>query len=345
MHLWAMKHKNISIFIPHAGCPYQCAFCNQRTITAQQKLPHAEDVRYICSKALSEMPDISDTEIAFFGGSFTAIPESYMLELLEAAQEFIGTDKFSGIRISTRPDCISRKILEILKKYHVTAIELGAQSMSNSVLKANYRGHTAEQVIKAAKLIQHDGFSLGLQVMFGLYKSTWADELETGWQIRDLHPDTVRIYPVVILKGTKLAEYYQSGYYSLFPFAEAVAFIGQQMMQYQEAGIRVIKCGLHASEFVENAMLGGYYHPAFRELCENHIYLQKINSLIVNALDNGQPVPEVFAVRPDCISKATGQKKANLNYFQETYQIKIKITGDENLDLYEVKSAEGAICI
>ncbi|MBR1553778.1 MAG: radical SAM protein [Oscillospiraceae bacterium] len=339
------KHKNISIFIPHAGCPYQCSFCNQRTITAQETLPHAEDVKRICSQALAEMPDSSDTEIAFFGGSFTAIPQGYMLELLESAQEFIGEGKFSGIRISTRPDCISREILEILKSYHVTAIELGAQSMSNRVLQANRRGHTAEQVVKSAKLIQKYGFELGLQVMFGLYQSTWSDELETGWQIRDLHPDTVRIYPVVILKDTRLAEYYQSGYYQLFPFEEAVAFIGQQMMQYQETGIRVIKCGLHASEFVEKDMLAGYYHPAFRELCENHIYLQKINSQIVDALNRKQNPPEVFAVRPDCISKAIGQKRSNLHCLESRYGIKIKIIGDDNLKLYEIKSAEESACI
>ena len=340
-----MKHKNISIFIPHAGCPYQCSFCNQKIITAQEKLPHAEDVRKICSQALAEMKDISNTEIAFFGGSFTAISRAYMLELLESAQEFIGENKFSGIRISTRPDCISREILEVLKKYHVTAIELGAQSMSNTVLKANHRGHTSEQVVRASKLIQDYGFELGLQVMFGLYKSTWSDELETGWQIRALKPDTVRIYPVVILKNTKLAEYYQSGYYQLFDFHEAVAFIGQQMKEYYQAGIKIIKCGLHASEFVEKDMLGGYYHPAFRELCENHIYLSAMNSLIVNAIDKNQKIPEIFAVRPDCISKAVGQKKANVNYFQEKYQIKIKIIGDKNLDVYAVKSAEESVCI
>lgn len=339
------KHKNISIFIPHAGCPYQCSFCNQKVITAQEKLPHAEDVKRICSQALAEMKDISGTEIAFFGGSFTAIARDYMLELLESAQEFIGTEKFLGIRISTRPDCIDREILDILKQYHVTAIELGAQSMSNTVLRANHRGHTAEQVVKSSKLIQKYGFELGLQVMFGLYRSTWNDELETGWQIRDLKPDTVRIYPVVILKNTKLAEYYLSGYYQLFPLEEAIPFIGQQMEQYHEAGIKVIKCGLHASEFVESEMLGGYYHPAFRELCENHIYLHEINSLIVKAMMQNQKIPKVFAVRPDCISKAIGQKKANLNWIETHRHVKIKIIGDDNLDLYEVKQAEGSACI
>jgi hypothetical protein len=134
-------------------------------------------------------------------------------------------------------------------------------------------------------------------------------------------------------------------YYQLFDFHEAVAFIGQQMKEYYQAGIKIIKCGLHASEFVEKDMLGGYYHPAFRELCENHIYLSAMNSLIVNAIDKNQKIPEIFAVRPDCISKAVGQKKANVNYFQEKYQIKIKIIGDKNLDVYAVKSAEESVCI
>lgn len=332
-----MKHKNISIFIPHAGCPYQCAFCNQKIITAQEKLPHAEDVRKICSQAISEMSDISDTEIAFFGGSFTAIPEIYMLELLQAVQDFIGEDKFSGIRISTRPDCITPEILEILKNYHVRAIELGAQSMSDQVLLANHRGHTSEDVRKSSELIKKSGFELGLQMMIGLYQSTWLDEEETKNQILKLHPDTVRIYPVVVLKHTRLAELYQSGIYQLFSFQDVIRNSARFMQSFQKAGIRVIKCGLHASEFVEKDMIAGYYHPAFRELCESHIYLLKINSLIVQALDNQLNPPEVLAVRPDCISKAVGQKKANIHYIQEHYGIDLKIIGDANLELYQVK--------
>lgn len=336
-------HKNISIFIPHAGCPYQCSFCNQKIITAQDSLPHAEDVRNICQKALSEMPDITDTEIAFFGGSFTAIPRPYMLELLEAAQEFIGKNKFSGIRISTRPDCINREILDILKSYHVTAIELGAQSMSNQILKVNHRGHTAEDVIQASGLIRQYGFALGLQVMVGLYQSSWSDESETGTKIRALHPDTVRIYPVVILHHTELADLYQSGKYQIFPFEDVVSFVGRQMMEYHHAGIKVIKCGLHASEFVRNEMIGGYYHPAFRELCENILYREKMEHLISTSHDAGKY--RTFAVRPDCISKAIGQKKSNLKFFQEHYGIRIKIIGDENSALYQVNLTEESACI
>ncbi len=326
-------HNNIAIFVPHAGCPFRCSFCNQNTITEQEHLPRAEDVRRICRQAFAEIKHKSQTEIAFFGGSFTAMPEPYMRELLEAAQEFLGEGKFSGIRISTRPDCIDDEILTFLKSYHVTAVELGAQSMCNSVLQANHRGHSVEDVQQASRKIQQHGIELGLQVMTGLYQSSWQNERETGERIRALRPATVRIYPVVVLSNTLLAKYYQSGKYILFPFEEMVQFVSEQMALYHQAGIRVIKCGLHASEFVQKDCLAGYYHPAFRELCENIIYRKKMLALFQ---ESGQ-TKTIFSVHPNCFSKAIGQKKSNLQYFQETFQKKIQIIGDDDLLLYEVK--------
>lgn len=329
-----MKHSNISIFIPHIGCPHRCSFCDQRTISGAEKIPHGDDVREICEKALAEVKSPENTEIAFFGGSFTAIPRAYMTELLEAAYSFVGEGKFKGIRLSTRPDCIDREVLTILKKYGVTSIELGAQSMSNKVLKANQRGHSADDVEKAAKLIREFGFELGLQMMVGLYKSDMADEFETLDKIAAIRPDTVRIYPVVILDGTKLGELYKSGEYSTFSFDEVIEFAAIAMMKFEYEGIKVIKCGLHASEFVERDMLGGFYHPAFRELCESNIYRRKMEELIAYETKSGFDF--VFAVNSTCISKAMGHKKSNVEYFKNQ-GINIKIIGDENIPKYQVE--------
>ena len=252
-----MGHSNISVFVPHIGCPHMCAFCNQRTITGTEKIPHADDVKRICTQAMNEVKDVSQTEIAFFGGSFTAVPREYMLELLGAAQEFIGNDKFKGIRISTRPDYISTEILDILRDNHVTAIELGAQSMSDVVLKANERGHTVQDVENAAKLIKSYGcFDLGLQMMIGLYKSNRETELETWSKIAALSPKTVRIYPVVILNGTRLGELYKSGEYKPMDFDEVVKICSYLLTEADKLGIDVIKLGLHASEVVEEQMAG-----------------------------------------------------------------------------------------
>ncbi len=330
-----MKHKNIAIFVPHAGCPHACSFCNQKTITAQSKLPHAADVQHVCTQAFSEISDRQNTEVAFFGGSFTAIDRSYMLELLQAVQPFLGMEGFAGIRISTRPDCIDAEILTLLKKYGVSAIELGAQSMCDHVLSVNHRGHTAQQVESASRLIREFGFELGLQMMVGLYGSSAEDEYFTLKRIMELHPDTVRIYPVVVLKGTALAKLYESGEYRLFPMEDVLGFCADALWKFHQTGISVIKCGLHASEFVEQDMTAGFYHPAFRELCEGRVY----RSLIASEIGEWSESGVVIAVHPSEVSKATGHKRENLRYFQEK-GIKLKIIGDHNLKKYQCEIRE-----
>ncbi len=323
-----MKHKNIAIFVPHAGCPHACSFCNQKAITAQDALPRAADVQRICAQAYADIADRANTEVAFFGGSFTAIPKDYMLELLEAVQPFLGEHGFAGIRISTRPDCISREVLTLLKQYGVTAIELGAQSMSDSVLAANERGHTAQDVVHACALIREYGFELGLQMMVGLCLSALADEYSTVEKLVEIHPDTVRIYPVVVLKGTALARLYEAGEYRLYDFEQTVDFCADAILRFETEGISVIKCGLHASEFVEQDMTAGFYHPAFREICESRLYRHAMERKLFAAGSY------TIAVHPACISKAVGQKKTNLLYFQEKGII-VKITGDEHLKKYQ----------
>lgn len=325
-----MKHSNISIFIPHVGCPHQCSFCDQRTISGAQHLPDGNEVREICSQALAEIKSPENTEIAFFGGSFTAIPRDYMTELLEAAEEFVGEGKFSGIRCSTRPDCIDDEIFSLLKQSGVTAIELGAQSMSEKVLELNERGHTSADVVKAAGLIKNYGFELGLQMMTGLYGSSVQTDMETFNKLAELCPAVMRIYPVVILSGTKLAELYKSGEYVPYSFDEAVELCSEILQYADEKGIRVIKCGLHASEFVEQDMVGGFYHPAFRELCESRIYLRKIEELA-----EGCSYVHISVPSRD-ISRAVGHKKSNIEYFrQKGIEIKVSGSADDKISVIE----------
>lgn len=337
-----MKHSNISIFVPHAGCPHKCSFCDQKTISGTQRPPKAQDVHRICTQALNEVKDRKNCEIAFFGGSFTAIERSYMISLLEAAYDYVGENGYKGIRISTRPDFIDREVLDILKAYGVTAIELGAQSMVNKVLEANERGHTAEDVYKASELIREYGFELGLQMMAGLYKSSVDDEFDSLKSMTEIHPDTMRIYPVVVLRGTRLAELYESGEYKLLPFDTVTRICALMLLSFDANDIEVIKCGLHASEMVERDMVAGFYHPAFKEICESLIYRWRMEELIAYNAPSvaGERIWEyVFAVNPSCISKAMGHEKSNYKYFYETKTgippIKIKVVGDENIPKYQ----------
>ena len=219
-----MKHANIALFIPHNGCPHQCSFCNQVRITGMQKQPSPQDVISAVTTARESLGErLHKAEIAFFGGSFTAVEPNYMRSLLETASTFVKSGTVAGIRISTRPDALEAPVLDLLKRKGVTAIELGAQSMDDSVLAMNGRGHTAQQVREASRRIRDNGFSLGLQMMTGLYGSSAKQDRQTAEELAQLRPDTMRIYPTVVMEGTRLAELYQQGLYHPMELDEACA--------------------------------------------------------------------------------------------------------------------------
>ena len=217
------KHYIIPIFVPHLGCPNDCVFCNQKSISGQTKQVTKEDVKEIIEEHLKYIKKDSKVEVAFFGGSFTGIEEEKQEELLSAAYEYIKQKKVESIRISTRPDYIDKKILKRLKKYKVKTIELGVQSANDYILKKAGRGHTFNDVEKASKLIRWYGFNLGHQMMVGLPESTTVDEINTAKQLIKLKPKMVRIYPVLVLKGTKLEKDYQDEKYKALTVVQAQA--------------------------------------------------------------------------------------------------------------------------
>ncbi len=292
--------------------------------------PTSYDVRRILAQAVKDLgPDSKNAEIAFFGGSFTAIDREYMITLLEATREYIGV--FKGIRISTRPDCIDKDILEILKSYCVTSIELGAQSMDNDVLFVNRRGHTAQDVINASQLIKEYGFSLGLQMMTGLYKSSYEKDIYTAKQFIKLRPDTVRIYPTITMKNTYLAELYDKGEFIPNSIEDSIEVCSRLINMFTEVNINIIRLGLHYSESLIQNSLGNNYHPAFKELCENRIFYNKFLEE-VNVLNSKDVV--VYIIE-NSLSKFLGQKKSNLNKLNELgYKIDIKF--DNTLEKYEL---------
>lgn len=306
-----MKHANVAIFVPHNGCPHQCSFCNQRSITGKLSQPTPQDVLQAVRIAQSSLgATAAAAEIAFFGGSFTAIERGYMVSLLRAASPFVKTGEFAGIRISTRPDCIDDEILTLLKNFGVTSIELGAQSMDDRVLQLNHRGHTAKQVETAARLIKAYDFTLGVQMMTGLYGDTVQGSLQTAEKLAALNPNQVRIYPTVIMCGTELGDRFLRGEYTTLSLDETVELCAQLLDFFEDRGIAVIRLGLHSSSELERDMLSGPWHPAFRELCENRrLFLKIIKMLTQTHIPQGKIT---LTVNPKSISKAVGQKKSNL---------------------------------
>lgn len=323
-----MKKGNISIFVPHMGCPCVCSFCNQKTITGKNESPTAQDVKNAVDTALKRKG--YEYEIAFFGGSFTAIDRDYMIQLLEAAYPYVKSGQVSGIRISTRPDCIDREILDILKKYGVASIELGAQSMDDEVLDANKRGHTAQDVVNASVMIKEYGFELGLQMMTGLYLDTYEKAISTAKKIIELQPKTVRIYPTVVLKGTYLADLYLAEQYHPLDVDDSAELCAELVGLFEQANIKIIRLGLHSSRDIKENMLAGGFHDSFGEIVKSRIMLNKILAL--------PPSDYQVFVNPKSLSKLKGNNKRNIYFLLERgYNIKIITDNGVGIDQLRIK--------
>lgn len=309
-----MKHVNVALFVPHAGCPHNCSFCDQRAITGEQGFPTPLDVETAVETALrSGQVDPASSEIAFFGGSFTALPRERTRPLLERAADYVRRGLFRGIRLSTRPDAMNEETANYLKNYGVTAIELGAQSMGPEVLRRNERGHTPEDTCRAAEVIHRAGIELGLQMMTGLPGDSDQGALDTARRLAALHPATMRIYPTLVLRGTRLAAWYEQGIYTPSRLDDTVSLCARLLDDFERESIRVIRLGLHASESLQQNLLAGPWHPAFRELCEGELfYRAALDALSLH------PAGEYRLLVPiGCVSKAVGQGKRNLKRLEQ----------------------------
>lgn len=326
------KKYNIPIFVPHKGCPYDCVFCNQKRITGQIKETVPDDVTEIIERYLKTLPQDASIEAAFFGGSFTGIPIEEQSALMERVEPYIKSGRIDGIRLSTRPDYINDEILLNLKKYGVSTIELGVQSMIGEVLCASNRGHSSEQVKKAAELIHQYGFNLGLQQMTGLPEDTPERSIETARELIALKPACVRIYPTLTIKDTALETLYREGKYIPQTVDEAVKLCKTLVLMYEENNINVIRVGLQPTDEInENAsVVAGPFHAAFGELVESEIYYDMIVS------QEPQGDIEIY-VNPREISKACGNKRRNIVRLKERLGINAKVKGDNKLRKREVR--------
>lgn len=304
----------IPVFIPHLGCPHDCVFCNQRRISGALRPAAAQDVTREIEKGLSHCQIPS--QLAFYGGSFTAIPVSEQLALLGAAQPYIRSGDLESIRLSTRPDAIDEPTLERLRGHGVSVIELGAQSMDDEVLKKSGRGHSAEDTVCAAGLIKRAGFSLVLQMMTGLPGSDVERDIESARRIIALSPDGVRIYPTVIIKDTPLYELWRAGKYSEHTVEDAVSVCAQILPMLERAGITVIRLGLNPTdELSGGSAAGGAYHPALGELVKSRVLLNRVREMLTST-PHGQkllasPRELRLLTSPACVSQLIGQHRCN----------------------------------
>lgn len=330
-------HANIPVFIPHLGCPNMCVFCNQRTISGVDAFDVSSVKREI-EGALLTIPEGCETEIAFFGGSFTGIDRSLMTELLEIAYTYIKKGRVSSVRCSTRPDYIDEEVLEILRRYGVGTIELGLQSSSERVLKTTKRGHGFTEEERAVRLITKAGFTLVGQMMIGLPESTLEDEIKTADFIIKSGASAARIYPTVVFRSTELCAMAERGEYTPISTEEAVLRSLAVYEKFYDAGVEVIRIGLQSTEGVrdEAELYGGASHSAIGELVLNEFYYKRIKNALLS--ENLPKDAQVFIKVPKgAVSKAVGQRKTNkLRLIEEFSLKKLSFREDETLSSGEV---------
>ena len=326
------SHYIIPIFVPHEGCPHDCVFCNQNRITGSTTKVDADFVKNTIEEYLSTIPrESSIVEVSFFGGSFTAINIEKQKELLAVAKAYKDKGAIDYIRLSTRPDYIDDAILTNLKYYSADIIELGVQSLDSEVLHKSSRGHSAEDVYKASKLIKEYGFVLGHQIMLGLPGDTFEKDIATTKKIIELKPAVCRIYPALVIKETPMEVLYNKGLYSPYTLEEAVdiAKIIYGLLKVND--INVIRIGLQPTEEITEgkSMVAGPFHPAFRELVESSL----MNEMILKEMPSGEGDTLTIAVNSRDISKLYAYKKKFFVDMKKHLQtINIKVIQDDAIE-------------
>ncbi len=317
----AKKQITIPIFIPHMGCPHCCVFCNQWKISSAEKKPNPDKIKNTIELYLSRISfSVEKVELAFFGGSFTAIPFEEQEFFLSAVKPYMDKGVINSIRLSTRPDYIDRKRLDLLAAYGVSTVELGVQSFSNEVLKLSERGHGAEDVYKAIELLKLYGFRTGIQLMPGLPGDSFSASIDSASSASALAPDDVRIYPAVVLKGTGLARMYREGKFSPLTVDEAVEVSAAMYKIFMEKEINVIRIGLHPLDFHEETVIAGPYHPALGFLVKSRYKRDILEAAIKKSTIKENRNPLILVVPSLCAEEYIGMKKCNIGYIRNLYK-------------------------
>ena len=330
----------IPVFIPLSGCPHRCSFCNQAAITGVS--PHRLSAATVEQTVRTWLPRVHDpkrpVEIAFYGGNFLGLPTGLVQDLLTSAAGFVRRGEAGGIRFSTRPDTISPETLAAIRDFPIAAIELGLQSMDDQVLVRNRRGHTAACTAKAAQRIKSAGYALGLQMMTGLPGDTPQGAAQTAEAMIRLAPDTVRIYPTVVLAGSPLARYFRKGDFIPMGLADTITLVSRLLLRFISSDIPVIRMGLQAEETLssDDTVLAGPYHPALGELVYSQVFLELAAAALVRHPDHKRPVR--LRVHPRHLSRMIGAGRRNQQRLRARFKLpSLTIRADEGITPFHLE--------
>ena len=334
----------IPIFLPQAGCPHRCVFCNQYAITnicsnKISSVPLADNIDQFLSYNYRKNPNV---QISFYGGNFLGLPESQIIQLLEVAQSYIDCKKVTGIRFSTRPDTITQKQLQLLTKYAIQTVELGVQSMDDNVLNKSQRGHTSESTCLATQILKRFSYQVGHQLMAGLPGDNSNTFMQTIERVIALKPDFVRIYPTLVLKGSLLAKWYREGHYVPLKLNQAVAMIKDSLKRFQKNNIPVIRMGIQPQDNLEYHILSGPYHPSFGHMVYSEILLDSVTAQIDQSIANHIAI----LVNPEKMSEMKGINQINVKHLTHRFpNKKIQIVSDPGISGVQIfEISKGGKC-
>jgi histone acetyltransferase (RNA polymerase elongator complex component) len=332
-----MKHVNIPVFIPHLGFPNQCIFCNQRYISGTTNF-NEEQVDEIINSVLSTVDGTTECEIAFFGGSFTGIDRALMIRLLEKAQGYVDNGQAVGIRLSTRPDYINEEIISVLKRYTITCVELGIQSMNDRILADLKRGHTVLDTYNATKLLKENNISFGGQMMIGLPGATIEDEIFCAKEICKMGAIGTRIYPTLVFKNTELEEITRKGVYKPLSLEEAIERSARVYKVFCDNNVQCYRIGLCESDNLHSAdaYFAGPNSASIGEMVKSRVYFNEACNLIVkNCLEKAESL--IIECPNGRISQIIGNKKANIEELKKQFGFKyIKVVENSNLQDFQI---------
>jgi histone acetyltransferase (RNA polymerase elongator complex component) len=320
----------IPIFLPAIGCREHCLFCNQRA--SSEGLSSPPSVRHFIEASLIQIPynkKLREKQVAFYGGSFTAIHREDQVRYLKEVQPFLASGQIDSIRVSTRPDALDEETLSLLKEYGVRTIEVGVQSMIDEVLSLAHRGHSAEDTVSATLRLKQWAFEVGHQLMIGLPGDTCDRFLQTLDRVVELKPDFLRIHPTLVLRGAPLENFWREGRYSPLPLEEAVQWLKQGLLKLENSSIPVARIGLQPTLELERDYLAGPYHPAFRQLVDSAVFFDMAVSLLQTSQKNGQVR---FICHPKEISNLRGQRNENILRLKKHFKLSdILVNGRQEL--------------
>ncbi|MDD5712209.1 MAG: radical SAM protein [Smithellaceae bacterium] len=322
----------VPVFVPYRGCPNRCVFCNENITADAETGPINTD--YLREKVKDHVRSMRrgpcDVQLAFYGGNFTGMEEEEQVELLGAVQPLVEEGSVKDIRVSTRPDYIDDGRLELLKRYNVSSVEIGAQSLVDSVLQASGRGHSAADVTNAVSLLKRAAFETGLHLMVGLPGDDEEKLAATIATAVSLRPDSVRIHPTIVFKNSVLADLFGQGKYHPLTCAEAAHLCLGALRRFAVAGIPVIRMGLQETKEMEEpgAIVAGPHHPSFRTLVEEMAFGEMASYLLARQAHGVKTVS--FLVNTKDLSSFRGRKNINLRQLQESFpDTKVEISPDD----------------